>query len=134
MCAAMDLFPLYSCHRPECYEEMLLLCCVLLFLHSDMIVAHTSLVVSAREIILGENSFWNRGFFVDIRHNHPFVSQQSRHSLKSISFRDSALKIFSLSHLFTLRVFVLARNYTNVTPCVLKKNRIVQDTYLCFEK
>lgn len=44
VCAAMDLFPLYLLSPSGMLrKEMLLLCCVLLFLHSDMIVAHTSL-------------------------------------------------------------------------------------------
>lgn len=83
----------------------------------------------------GENSFWNRGFFVDIRHN-PFVSQQSRHNLKSISFRDSALNLF---HLFTLCTYVFVTSYSRNENIYKRKcyttikNRIVQDRFL-FEK
>lgn len=58
----MDL-SLYSCHRPECHEEMLL-CCILLFLHSDITIVHTRvLMVSEWEIILGENSILEKRLF-----------------------------------------------------------------------
>lgn len=70
-------FSLYSCHRPECYEEMLL-CCVLLFLHSDTIAAHTRPCGVCEGNYPGENSFWTRGFFVDIRHT---LSSHGNHNL-----------------------------------------------------
>lgn len=115
-------------------EEMLLLCCVLLFLHSDMIVAHTSLWCLRGKLSWGKFFLEQRLFR---RHSsHPFVSQQSRHNLKSISFRDSALNLF---HLFTLCTYVFVTSYSRNENIYKRKcyttikNRIVQDRFL-FEK
>lgn len=88
-------FSLYSCHRPECYEEMLL-CCVLLFLHSDTIAAHTSLWCLRGKLSWGK-------FFLDQRlfrrhSSHPFVSRQSQS--ESISSRDSAQNLFAVHSLY----------------------------------
>lgn len=87
-------------------------CCVVFSCFSTlMIVAHTSLWCLRGKLSWGKFFLEQRLFR---RHSsHPFVSQQSQHNLKSISFKDSALNLFAVPFIYT--VFVSrSRKYVNV--------------------
>lgn len=82
----------------------------------------------------GENSFWNRGFFVDIRHT---LSSHSNHDTIWNQFPFEILHY--LFHLFTLCTYVFVTSYSRNENIYKRKcyttikNRIVQDRFL-FEK
>lgn len=142
VCAAMDLFPLYLLSPSGMLrKEMLLLCCVLLFLHSDMIVAHTSLWCLRGKLSWGKFFLEQRLFRRHSSHHFRLITAITIWNQFPFFFRDSALNLFAVPvyiTLFSLRESY-SRNekiYTYTCKCLLHatiKNRIVQDRFP-FEK